>query len=144
MRSRHGVLRAAAALPLVTALVGGCTASAGISAGGSPPAGCSVDSSIVCSQGAGWSCAAGDNPELEQSGLSCSEPTPDGPNDDFCCFDWTYGDSSCTPDDQLTGACEPGSYGYQCAAGDDPTSLDPSLVCSSPVPDGPSDDFCCQ
>jgi hypothetical protein len=145
MKSRYGVLWVAATLPLTAALVAGCTASASVGAEGSgPPAGCNVDSSISCSEGAGWSCAAGDNPEAEQSGLSCSDPTPDGPNDDFCCFDWTYGDSSCTPDDGLTSVCQPGSYGYQCAAGDDPTTLDSSLNCSSPTPDGASDDFCCE
>ncbi len=68
----------------------GCTAS---NTGSPPPApaGCGEDSSVQCAEGVGWSCNAGDNPESEQSGLSCSEPTADGPNDDFCCFEWTYG-----------------------------------------------------
>jgi len=140
MKSRQ-VHFAMAALPIVGILVGGCTASASLTAG--PPAGCSADASVACSQGQGWSCAAGDNPEAEVGGLSCSDPTPDGPNDDFCCFDWTYG-SSCTPDDTLSSVCQPGSFGYRCAAGDDPTSLDGSLVCSTPTPDGPDDDFCCR
>lgn len=120
--------------------VAGCTASA--SATPDPPPGCGRDSSIPCSQGVGWSCSAGDNPEIEQANLSCSIPTPNGPNDDFCCFEWTHG-STCTPDDGLTSVCRPGSYGFRCQAGDDPTSLDPSLNCSSPTPDGPDDDFCC-
>lgn len=116
----------------------GCTASASVSP--TPPTGCAQDTGVSCAAGDGWSCAAGDNPENEQSNLSCSVPSPDGPNDDFCCFAWTYG-SSCTADDGL--ACQPGSFGYQCQAGDDPTSLDASLNCSSPTPDGPEDDFCC-
>ena len=121
----------------------GCTASASVSpAPSSPPAGCGQDSSVSCSQGNGWSCAAGDNPENESSNLSCSVPTADGSNDDFCCFQWTYG-SSCTPDDGLTAVCQPGSYGYRCQAGDNPNSLDSSLNCSSPTPDGSDDDFCC-
>ncbi len=107
------------------------------------PAGCQNDSSLSCAAGTGWTCAAGDNPENEQSNLSCSIPTADGPNDDFCCFEWTYG-SSCTPDDALTSVCQPGSYGYRCQAGDNPASLDSSLNCSSPTPDGSDDDFCCQ
>ena len=123
--------------------IAGCTASASVSpAPSSPPPGCSQDSSVSCSQGDGWSCAAGDNPENEYANLSCSVPTADGPNDDFCCFEWTYG-STCTPDDGLTAVCHPGSYGYRCQAGDDPTSLDSSLNCSSPTPDGSDDDFCC-
>jgi len=141
MKLRDGCVACAAGALLLVFV--GCTASAGVDAGG-PPNGCSVDSTVVCAQGDGWSCAAGDNPEAEQSGLSCSDPTPDGSNDDFCCFEWSYGDSSCTPDDDLTAVCQPGSYGYQCAAGDDPTSLDSSLDCSSPTPDGANDDFCCQ
>jgi hypothetical protein len=127
------------AMAAAIAVLAGCTASASVS----PPAGCSQDSSVSCSAGVGWSCSAGDNPEQEQSGLSCSEPTADGSNDDFCCFEWTYG-SSCTPDDGLTSVCQPGSYGYRCSAGDDPTSLDSSLNCSTPTPDGSDDDFCCQ
>ena len=121
----------------------GCTASTGGSPPPAPPAGCGEDSTVHCSEGVGWSCSAGDDPEREQSGLSCSDPTPDGSNDDFCCFEWTYG-SSCTPDDGLTSVCQPGSYGYRCSAGDDPSSLDSSLNCSTPTPDGSDDDFCCQ
>ena len=109
---------------------------------GSPPAGCSTDSSVQCAEGVGWSCAAGDDPSVETSGLSCSDPTADGASDDFCCFEWTYG-STCTPDDGLTSVCQPGSYGYRCQAGDDPSSLDSSLNCSSPTADGSDDDYCC-
>jgi hypothetical protein len=118
----------------------GCTTA--VSVAPSAPPGCDQDSSVSCSHGVGWSCGAGDNPENEQSNLSCSTPAPDGANDDFCCFAWTYG-STCTPDDGLTSVCQPGSYGYRCQAGDNPRSLDSSLNCSSPTPDGPDDDFCC-
>ncbi|HEX8790567.1 MAG TPA: hypothetical protein VF765_06415 [Polyangiaceae bacterium] len=139
-------IRGLAVLACVGVIVG-CTASASVGpANRTPdeaPAGCGKDSSISCSEGTGWSCGAGDNPENQQSNLSCSIPTPDGPNDDFCCFEWTYG-STCTPDDALTSVCQPGSYGYRCQAGDNPASLDSSLNCSSPTPDGSDDDFCCQ
>jgi len=121
----------------------GCTASASVSPPPpSAPPGCGQDSSLSCHQGSGWSCPAGDNPENEQSNLSCSVPTADGPNDAFCCFEWTHG-TTCTPDDNLTSVCQPGSYGYRCQASDDPTSLDSSLNCSNPTPDGSDDDFCC-
>ena len=86
------------------------------------PSGCASESSVACSLGTGWSCQAGDNAEAEVSGLSCSDPMPSGPNDNFCCFEWTYG-STCTPDDNLR---------------------DSSLNCSNPTPDGSDNDFCCQ
>jgi hypothetical protein len=139
MRIRSLCITGAAATLLV-ALVAGCSVSGSATIG--PPANCGSDPSVQCPGGGqGWSCAAGTNPETEVGGLSCSIPQPNGPNDDFCCFDWTYG-SSCTPDDTLP--CQPYSYGYVCAAGDNPASLDPSLNCSTPTPDGPNDDFCCQ
>jgi hypothetical protein len=68
-------------------------------------------------------------------------------NDDYCCYAVGVGDdSTCTPDDDLTPPCTgTGLYGYQCADGDDPTSFDSSLVCSTatPDPDGVHDDYCC-
>jgi hypothetical protein len=134
-----------AAATILPTLVGGCVVSAGATLG--PPAGCSVDSSVVCQEAAaqGWSCAPGDNPEAEQGGLSCSYPTtlPDG-SDGYCCFDWTYGTTTCTPDDTIVCPASD-SFGYRCATGDDPTSLDSSLNCSTPTPDPTAgeDDFCC-
>lgn len=116
------------------------------------PNGCSADPTVDCSgSGAdGYSCAAGDNPAAEDSTLSCSIPTsdPNTGNDDYCCFTWSPagGGSTCVPDDELTSQCpDPNSYGYQCDSGDDPTSLDPSLTCSTntPDPDGVHDDYCC-
>jgi hypothetical protein len=123
----------------------------GSSSGGTIPAGCTSDSTVSCTGNAfGYSCAAGDNPEAEDPNLSCSIPETDPAgtgNDIFCCFDWSFGTSSCTPDDSLTAACPDfDSYGYSCdAPGDDPTSLDPSLTCSAGVadPDGVHTDFCC-
>jgi hypothetical protein len=124
---------------------GGCTASVSASAG-PDIANCNADSTISCTGGAyGYSCAAGSNPEDEDTTLSCSVPTADGSNDDFCCYEgFTGSTTTCAPDDELTSQCpDPDSYGYQCAAGDDPTSYDASLNCSSSVPDGSQDDFCC-
>lgn len=121
----------------------GCSTTVTTTGSISPPAGCSPDNSLNCTAGDGWTCSAGDNPEAEESGLSCSVPQADGPNDDFCCFQWTHGTSTCTPDDGVTNGCQFPSFGYSCAAGDDPTSLDSSLNCSQPTPDGPNDDFCC-
>jgi hypothetical protein len=107
------------------------------------PPGCAPNSALPCINGAfGWTCAAGVNPEVELSGLSCSVPQADGPNNDFCCFAWTGGTTTCLPDDTLY--CAFPAFGYQCRAGADPTSLVPSLNCSAPVVDGPNDDFCCE
>jgi hypothetical protein len=109
--------------------------------------GCTANGTLLCTGNAfGYTCAAGDNPEVENPNLSCSTPQPDGANDDFCCFDWTYGFGTCTPDDELTAVCPAAdSYGYQCASGDNPATLDSNLVCSTPEadPDGVHDDFCC-
>jgi hypothetical protein len=110
--------------------------------------GCKTNSALDCAGGgAGFSCAAGDNPEVGDSTLSCSTPRVDGVNDDFCCVSFTSSASICVADDELTTACaDPDSYGYQCAAADDsPTSIDASLKCTVgvPDPDGTSTDFCC-
>jgi len=108
---------------------------------------CTADTSVDCSGGgAGFTCPAGVNPERGES-VSCTTPViaPDG-SDQYCCFLWSHGFSTCTPDDELTAACLSGSYGYQCAdPTDDPTSLDSALQCSTPKPDfdGRDTDFCC-
>ncbi len=127
----------------------GCTTTVSAGAGISPPAGCSTDNSLACVGGGdGWRCSAGDNPENEVSGLSCSVPQADadGVSDDFCCISWRYATTTCTPDDQLTAVCQYPSFGYTCAIGDNPTSIDSALNCSQPVadPNGTSDDFCCE
>jgi hypothetical protein len=135
----------------------GCSATASGSAssgsGGeviiTPPTGCQQDSSVDCSGGGdGFSCDTGDNPEAEDSSLSCSTPTSSAGEDDYCCFTAPSGfdTTTCVPDDDLTAVCpDPDSYGYQCASGDDPSSLDPTLNCSTNTPDadGVHDDYCC-
>ena len=136
----------------------GCSASSGTgsSSGGSSgsssgivaPAGCNADASVSCTTGAyGFSCAAGDNPEVEDPTLSCSTPTISGSEDLYCCYaGGTWSSTTCEPNDTLTAVCpDPTSYGYVCASGDDPTSYDASLNCSTPTPDadGVHDDFCC-
>jgi hypothetical protein len=109
-----------------------------------PPAGCAEDNSLDCRKGStGFSCTAGTNPEDVDSSLSCSIGVANGANDDYCCFTFRTG-TTCSPDDNVTLGCAPGSYGYSCAAGDDPTSLDSTLNCSTPTANGPDDDFCCQ
>jgi hypothetical protein len=127
---------------IAIALAAGCT----VSATASPAyANCTQDPSLNCQAGgAGWRCAAGTNPEDEVANLSCSIPVADGSYDDFCCIAWTYG-STCAPDPNII--CPNAySYGYSCLAGDDPTTYDPTLNCSSPVPDpvnGSRNDYCC-
>jgi hypothetical protein len=125
----------------------GCSATVTANTNIAPPSGCSTNGALACEGGGdGWTCSAGDNPEAEQSGLSCSVPQADGANDDFCCISWTSSSSTCTPDDGLTAECQYPSYGYQCEFGDNPVTLDSSLNCSTPSadPDGEHDDFCCQ
>jgi hypothetical protein len=76
--------------------------------------------------------------------LSCSLPRADGPNDDFCCFAWTFSTTTCHPDNTLNVTCDFPAFVYSCAAGDNPMNVDSSLTCSTPVPSGSSDLFCCQ
>jgi hypothetical protein len=150
MQRRLSVSPVAAALISLFAFGLGCTTTVSTTATPpapvSPPTGCSTNSALVCPGGGdGWTCSAGDNPENEVSGLSCSVPQADGQNDDFCCFSWTFGTTTCTPSDTITSACQYPAYGYVCAQGDNPTSLDSSLNCSTSTPDadGTDDDFCC-
>ena len=113
------------------------------------PSGCTPDDNITaaCAEGYGFSCAAGDNPDTGDGSLVCSDPTPDGSNDDFCC---TYTGSSsssggggggCGADSSLS--CDAGTVGVSCTGGSVP---DPSAdgICSDPSPqsDG-SDGYCC-
>jgi len=128
---------------------GGSGGGSGSSSGGTIPNGCTADDSLDCVGGAdGYSCASGDNPEEEDTTLSCSTPTTDSSgNDTYCCYGGgTWSDTTCEPDDDLTSVCpDPTSYGYQCDTGDDPTSYDSTLNCSTntPDPDGVHDDYCC-
>jgi len=113
--------------------------------------GCTEDDTLDCVGGAfGYACGAGDNPENEDPTLSCSVPSPNGSEDDFCCYVAPSGDFSagtCAPDDGITSVCQYPSYGYICAAqGDVPSDYDSTLsACSTPVQDadGTSWDFCC-
>lgn len=119
------------------------------------PSGCSFDQTVdseCLGGGVGYSCAPGDNPENEDSSLSCSVPQsdPNTGNDDFCCVAITFVASTSTcqqVDASITGlTCDFGSYEYQCAAGDDPTSLESSLNCSVSETDPNNSsltDFCC-
>jgi hypothetical protein len=124
----------------------GGSSSSGSSSGGVPSS-CTLDSSLTCAGGAtGYACQSGNNPEAEDSAISCSEPVAANGEDDFCCFTWTWGDTACAPDDSLTNVCpDPGSYGYQCQPQVDPSDLDALLTCSTgvPDPDGIHSDYCC-
>jgi hypothetical protein len=141
------IVRTRGAWCALAALVYGCGTSPSSVGSIAAPAGCAPDTSLVCESGGdGWRCDPGDNPETEESGLSCSIPQPDGSNDDFCCIAWPSAATSCTPDDELGAYCWYPSYGYQCESGGDPGTLDPSLNCSAPSTDadGVHADFCCQ
>jgi hypothetical protein len=140
--SKRSILFAAVGGALAVALAAGCTVTTTATA--SPYANCTQDPAIPCQIGEGWRCAANTNPEDEVANLSCSIPVVDGPDDDFCCIAWTYG-STCRPDPNVI-CPNHYSYGYSCLQNDDPATYDPSLTCSSPVPDSVDptrDDFCC-
>ncbi len=139
MTSRHRLaFRLSSALLLGFAGLGGagCTVTSTVAT-------CGVDNSLACAAGAtGETCTGGATPDTTSQ--TCSIPTtmPDG-SDGYCCFAFASSSSTCTPDETVTG-CQYPSYGFSCAAGDDPTSLDPSLNCSVPTPSGNEDLFCCQ
>jgi hypothetical protein len=140
----HLVTAAVAGSITLSAFLLGCSTT--VTAGIAPPAGCSVDTSLACIHSAtGFSCSPGSNPEDEDPSLSCSIPVTDSAgNDDFCCFVWRGG-TTCRADDTVTSFCaDPSSFGYTCAAGDNPEMFDSSLSCSTPTPDGANDDFCCR
>lgn len=137
----HLVTAAMATSITLSAVLLGCSTT--VSTSISPPAGCESDSSIACREGTGFRCTAGTNPEEVDSSLSCSIPRADGPDDDFCCFTFRGSASTCVPDDTITQFCQIDSFGYACAPGDDPTTLDGRLNCSAPQPNGGEDDFCC-
>jgi hypothetical protein len=115
---------------------------------------------VACLVGDAWAIPAGDAPPDSDpsSGLACSiDPVTDPVTGDdiYCCFDWTGTASTCAVDPGLTADCQavcavdvtnpctPGNvFGFQCAPGDDPTSLYASLDCSAaPTRIG---SFCCQ
>ena len=126
----------------------GTVSTGGDDGGGTIPAGCNADDTLDCSgSGAqGFACDIGSNPEDEDSSLSCSNPALASGEDDYCCFTGFTGTSTtCEPNDDLTDACpDENSYGYTCAAGDDPKTYDSTLNCSDPTPNGDEDDFCCE
>jgi hypothetical protein len=110
-------------------------------------AGCNVDITLSCPAGStGFACDIGSNPESEDPALSCTDPKPDGDNDDdYCCFTGFTGNSTtCQPDDDVSLACADGTFGFSCVIGDVPTTFDATLVCSdsSDAVTGESD-FCC-
>lgn len=144
---RFQTIGMAAALAALACVAYGCSTT--VTATITPPNGCNTNAALNCVVGDGWTCTQGDNPEAEESGLSCSVPQTDQTNaneDDFCCIAWTSSSTTCTPDDDLTAQCQYPALGYQCLSGDNPVTLDSSLNCSvnTPDADGVHDDFCCE
>ena len=112
---------------------------------------CTEDSSITCagSSAAGYTCepvAGGVDLGPGTTTLACtgSVPNPVSGWDDFCCFAWTYGTSTCTPDRSVSWFSCPGMYGFLCSAGSaGPAAIDAQLRCGAGVADGTQLDFCC-
>ena len=120
------VLLAFLAAPFLAA---GCSNSDDTTGGGGgggtivTPAGCNADTTLSCAGGStGFACDIGSNPEDEDSSLSCSDPALASGEDDYCCFTGFTGSSTtCTPEDDVTLACDAGNVGFCGAAGDHPT-----------------------
>jgi hypothetical protein len=117
--------------------------------GGTTATGCTADATISCptAGSTGYDCTPGVDPWTTDPNLSCSSPaiTLGNGDDGYCCFDFSGGSSTtCYPDDTLV-CTSAGSFGYTCAQGDDPTSYDASLTCSSPVTNADGTlGYCCQ
>lgn len=141
------------ALGIVGVTAMGCTATASGGAttssgggrtppgSGSIPTGCAADATLSCSPDAiGISCPAGTSPD--DPTLECSDPTPAGSSDGYCCIQWVSG-GDCTPDATVTG-CDYPSYGFSCTAGSaPPDAADATLTCSTPTASGSEDLYCC-
>jgi hypothetical protein len=122
---------------MVDGTVGYCCAA------GSAVFGCMVDTTLACPVGAmGESCVGGATPDT--SAEACSIPAPEGGGvEGYCCIRFTSTASTCALDEAVIG-CQFPSYGFSCAAGDNPGTLAPSLNCSTPTAVGGMDLFCCQ
>jgi hypothetical protein len=135
---------------------GGNTSSGGTASGGgaarTPPSQtdlpantpCTVDASVTCSSPdeLGVSCPPGTSPD--DPTIVCSDPTPTGGMDTFCCVDFsTSADPNCTPDPTVT-CPDPTSFGFSCTIGaDTPDVGDPTLVCSDSSATATADVYCC-
>jgi hypothetical protein len=101
---------------------------------------CQPDPRVICGASAdGYSCAAGDDPpDSVDDSLVCSEPTPAGGADLYCCYQPTVAPgSTCQPDSSVQG-CEPDatgapSYGFSCTGADSPMADYSNLQCSDPT-----------
>jgi hypothetical protein len=105
---------------------------------------CAADSALPCTSGAtGYECVNGDVPTSWYAILGCASPTSLGNGvAGYCCLNGST--STCYEDTALT-CTTAGSYGYKCASGYDPASLDSSLTCSAGVTDSTGNvDFCCE
>jgi hypothetical protein len=111
-----------------------------------PPSSCMTDSTVTCGDAAtGYSCSSTDTPDDADSSIECSIGVVDGANTDYCCLPgsaYSWSTTTCAQDDSL--ACTtPGSFGFSCAAGDNPMTYDSTLTCSAPGSDTSGDHFCC-
>jgi hypothetical protein len=109
----------------------GCTATATASA----PSSCGTDDTVVCLDGAGYSCTGGDRPDDTDRSLLCSSGREGNAGALlYCCLQAVASSSTtCGPDSTVAG-CAPGSFGFSCADSSEPPSASyPSLTCSSPI-----------
>jgi hypothetical protein len=123
--------------------VAGCSSSSSPPA--PPPGGdtCASDDAVAgCVNGtSGYSCNAGANPPDEgDPTLVCSEPTPSGDLDLYCCYTNTVVAASATCSEDFTVPCpDPDEYGFSCTGDDSPSDDYSNLNCSAPV----GNTYCC-
>jgi hypothetical protein len=123
-------LRVLASLALVGVLGAGgagCTATA--TAGPT----CGIDDTVPCSQGQGFSCTGGDQPEDSDPSLVCSYGVSGNAGSVLYCCLHAAPNTTCGPDSTVNG-CAPGSFGFSCSDATEPPSASyPQLSCSSPI-----------
>ena len=88
---------------------------------------CSPDSTVVCSQGSGYSCTGQQTPVQNDATLNCSMGTMGNAGSTlFCCASASSG--TCGPDPTVA-TCPAGSSGYSCTGSDTPPQTDSTLSC---------------
>ena len=105
---------------------------------------CSADSTVLCSQGSGYSCAGQQTPAQTDSTLVCSTGTAGNAGSTlYCCATGGTVSGTCAPDPTVAN-CAAGSAGYSCTGSDTPPQADTALSCGSGIPgNAGSTLYCC-
>ena len=128
---------------VVLGTAAGCTVKNSSADGGASS--CAADTTVMCSQGSGWSCDPTNSASPADSNpLVCSKPTvsmSSGDKIEYCCVASTGVSSTCSQDS--TVSCTQGATGFTCTSSDTPDQNDTSLACSTGTKNGANTQYCC-